>query len=100
MDPSLLARALADRARTGRLPRAVIVVHLYGQCADIDAIAELCGRYDVTLIEDAAEALGATYFRRKDGPEGARRRVSPGTIGLLGIFSFNSNVLIQFFCLT
>ena len=94
MDPSLLARALADRARTGRLPRAVIVVHLYGQCADIDAIAELCGRYDVTLIEDAAEALGATYFRRKDGPEGARRRVSPGTIGRLGIFSFNRNKIV------
>lgn len=67
MDPALLERALEDRATKGRLPRAVIVVHLYGQCADIDAIAGLCDKYGVVLIEDAAEALGAVYYSNKEG---------------------------------
>src|SRR5690606_5155533 len=66
-----------------RLPKAVMVVHLYGQCADLDAIAELCDRYGVTLIEDAAEALGATYRGR-----------SPGSVGRLSVFSFNGNKII------
>lgn len=83
MDPNLLADALAGRARRGRLPKAVMVVHLYGQCADLDAIAELCDRYGVTLIEDAAEALGATYRGR-----------SPGSVGRLSVFSFNGNKII------
>src|SRR5690606_19391116 len=67
----------------GRLPRAVIVVHLYGQSADIDAILEVCDRYGVPLIEDAAEALGASYKGR-----------APGTLGKLGIYSFNGNKII------
>jgi len=83
MDPSRLAEALEDRARKGRLPRAVILVHLYGQSADIDAVAALCERYGVTLIEDAAEALGASY-----------KGISPGTRGRMGIFSFNGNKII------
>ena len=83
MDPARLAEALADRAKKGRLPRAVILVHLYGQSANIDAVAELCERHGVTLIEDAAEALGATY-----------KGISPGTRGLMGIFSFNGNKII------
>lgn len=62
MDPQLLAEALADRAERGRLPKAVVLVHLYGQSADIDAVQALCDRYDVALIEDAAEALGAVYY--------------------------------------
>lgn len=119
MDPALLERALEDRAKKGRLPRAVIVVHLYGQCADIDAIAGLCDKYGVVLIEDAAEALGATYFSRKeaqkaqnDGTEatelighkeaqGGTKNdpatkwvVAPGTVGRLGIYSFNGNKII------
>jgi dTDP-4-amino-4,6-dideoxygalactose transaminase len=61
MDPALLATALEKRTRYNRLPRAVVLVHLYGQCADIDPILETCRHYGVTLIEDAAEALGATY---------------------------------------
>jgi len=64
MDPNLLADALAARARRNRLPRAVVLVHLYGQSADIDPIRALCDRYGVPLIEDAAEALGATYRDR------------------------------------
>ncbi len=58
LDPEMLSNALADRARLNRLPRAVIVVHLYGQCADMDPILEVCGHYGVPVLEDAAEALG------------------------------------------
>ena len=111
MDPARLEEALADRARCGRLPRAVIVVHLYGQCADLDAIVALCDRYGVTVIEDAAEALGATYFSKanlsqeviertaKHGSVSsvsscAKQAISPGTVGKLGIYSFNGNKII------
>jgi len=83
MDPELLAEALERRAAAGRLPKAVVLVHLYGQCADLDAIVALCRRYGVALIEDAAEALGATYHGR-----------SPGGFGRAGIFSFNGNKII------
>lgn len=83
MNPALLAGALEKRAEEGKLPKAVVVVHLYGQCADLDPIADICSRYGVTLIEDAAEALGATYKGR-----------SPGTFGKAGIFSFNGNKII------
>lgn len=83
MDPALLAEALDARARDGRLPKAVVVVHLYGQSADLDPIAALCRQYGVALIEDAAEALGATYKGR-----------APGTIGSMGIYSFNGNKII------
>ena len=83
MDPDLLAHALAARAAAGRLPRAVVLVHLYGQCADLDTITGLCERYGVTLIEDAAEALGASYHGR-----------SPGGFGRSGVFSFNGNKII------
>ncbi len=83
MDPALLAETLERKARQGRLPKAVVLVHLYGQAADIDAILQVCQRYDVPLIEDAAEALGATYHGR-----------SPGVFGQSGIFSFNGNKII------
>jgi dTDP-4-amino-4,6-dideoxygalactose transaminase len=83
MDPELLAQVLRQKAATGRLPKAVVLVHLYGQCADIDPILEACRRYDVALVEDAAEALGATYKGR-----------SPGVLGLCGVFSFNGNKVI------
>ncbi len=83
MDPSLLADTLAERADQGHLPKAVVVVHLYGQSADLDAIIEVCGQYDVPVVEDAAEALGAIYGQRQ-----------PGTFGLAGIFSFNGNKII------
>jgi dTDP-4-amino-4,6-dideoxygalactose transaminase len=83
MDPHLLAEFLERRAKVGRLPKAVILVHLYGQSADIDPIQELCEAYGVALIEDAAEALGSTYKGR-----------SPGTLGVAGIYSFNGNKII------
>ena len=83
MDPDLLAETLARKARRGKLPKAVIVVHLYGQTADLDRILAICNAYGVPLIEDAAEALGATYKGR-----------SPGIFGKAGIFSFNGNKII------
>jgi dTDP-4-amino-4,6-dideoxygalactose transaminase len=84
MDPARVAEALEDAvARTGRPPRAVITVDLYGQCADHDAIAEACARYDVPIVEDAAEALGATYKGR-----------GAGSLGRIGILSFNGNKII------
>jgi dTDP-4-amino-4,6-dideoxygalactose transaminase len=83
MDPHLLCEALDDRARRGKLPKAVILVHLYGQSADLDPILEACDRYEIPLIEDAAEALGATYKGK-----------SPGSFGKMGIFSFNGNKII------
>jgi pyridoxal phosphate-dependent aminotransferase EpsN len=83
MDPALLAETLDRKARQGPLPKAVVLVHLYGQAADIDPILQACQRYDVPLIEDAAEALGATYHGR-----------SPGIFGQSGIFSFNGNKII------
>jgi pyridoxal phosphate-dependent aminotransferase EpsN len=83
MDPALLAEWLAMRARAGRLPRAVIVVDLYGQCADLERIAAACARHGVPMIEDAAEALGATCAGR---PAGA--------FGRMSVFSFNGNKII------
>lgn len=83
MDPDLLQEELDKRAREGRLPKAVVVVHLYGQSADLDPIAAACANYEIPLIEDAAEALGSTYKGR-----------SPGTVGLAGVYSFNGNKII------
>lgn len=83
MSPIALARALADAARFGRLPKAVVVVNLYGQSADYDPILELCDHYGVPVVEDAAESLGATYKGRHSG-----------TFGRLGVYSFNGNKII------
>ena len=84
MNPGLLIEELENRAaKKGRLPKAVVLVHLYGQCADIDPIFETCDRYGIPVIEDTAEALGATYNGQ-----------SAGTFGKAGIFSFNGNKII------
>jgi pyridoxal phosphate-dependent aminotransferase EpsN len=83
MDPGLLAEALRSSAALGKLPRAVVVVDLYGQCADYDAIREPCVHYEVPILEDAAEALGANYLSRP-----------AGTLGDVGVFSFNGNKII------
>ncbi len=83
MNPDLLREALDRRARMGKLPKAVVLVHLYGQSADIDPIVEACSAYEIPLIEDAAESLGATYKGR-----------SPGTFGRISIYSFNGNKII------
>ncbi len=83
LDPQLLAEDLAARARVDRLPRAVITVDLYGRCADYDAILATCDAYDVPVIEDAAEALGA----RHDGRPA-------GSFGRMAVLSFNGNKII------
>lgn len=83
LDPALLSEELEARARSGRLPRAVVAVHLYGQSADLDPILAACQRYGVPLVEDAAEALGSTYKGR-----------APGTLGRAGIYSFNGNKIL------
>ncbi len=83
LDPALLADALDDAARAGKLPKAVIVVDLYGQIAELEPIVAACRLYDVAVIEDAAEALGATY---RDKPAGA--------LADLTVLSFNGNKII------
>ena len=83
MDPDLLSTTLARKARQGRLPKAVVVVHLYGQSANLDPILAACAQYDVPLIEDAAEALGSSYHSH-----------TPGVFGKAGIYSFNGNKII------
>jgi len=83
LDPGLLEEELEERAGRGKLPAAVIAVDLYGQAVDYAPIVAACARYQVPLIEDAAEALGATYH---DQPA--------GTFGAFGIFSFNGNKII------
>jgi dTDP-4-amino-4,6-dideoxygalactose transaminase len=83
MSPLALEHALSAAKKNGRLPKAVVVVNLYGQSADIDPLLALCNAYGVPLIEDAAESLGATYKGR-----------ASGTFGLMGIYSFNGNKII------
>jgi len=83
LDPDLLDEELRRRAARGRLPRAVSVVHLFGQAANLEPIVEICARYDVPLLEDAAQCLGARYRGRH-----------PGTFGAVGIYSFNGNKII------
>lgn len=83
MDPERLWDALRQAADNGVLPKAIVVVHLYGQCADMDPIREACSSFGVPILEDAAEALGATY-----------KTSGAGTLGDVGIFSFNGNKII------
>ncbi len=83
MCPKALALAFEDAVKNNKLPKAVVVVNLYGQSADMDSIVELCQKYNVPILEDAAESLGATYKGRMSG-----------TIGDIGIYSFNGNKII------
>ena len=83
MAPDLLAEELGARARRGALPRAVVAVDLYGQTADYGRLVPLCEEYGVALVEDAAEALGATH-----------RGAAAGSFGAVGVFSFNGNKII------
>ncbi len=83
MSPVALEKALIDANQHGQLPKAVIVVNLYGQSADMDALLELCNRYEIPIIEDAAESLGATYKGK-----------ASGTLGRIGFYSFNGNKII------
>lgn len=83
MSPVAIEHALVDAKRDGNLPKAVIVVNLYGQSAKMDEIITVCNRYNVPVIEDAAESLGSEYKGQKSG-----------TFGQFGIYSFNGNKII------
>ncbi len=84
MDPDLLEETIQDRIkRTGKKPKALIAVHLYGMPAQMDRIASICRSYQIPVIEDAAEALGSTLQGR-----------NLGTFGDLSILSFNGNKII------
>lgn len=83
MDPKALELAFEKYQKQGKMPKAVMVVHLYGICAHIDEIVEICKKYQVPLIEDAAESLGTIYHGK-----------FTGTFGDYGIISFNGNKII------
>lgn len=84
MDPVLLEEAIKDRLRkTGRVPKAIIPVHLYGMPAKMKEIMEVAQRYDIPILEDAAEALGSELYGQKCG-----------TFGELAALSFNGNKMI------
>ena len=83
IDPEMVADEIRARARSGRVPAAVVTVDIYGQCADYDRLQDTCDRYGVRLIEDAAEALGANYRGRP-----------AGSFGSASILSFNGNKII------
>ena len=89
MDPALVVDELEGRIRDGRpLPKAIEAVHLLGHPADLEPLLRMCAEYDIALIEDAAEALGARY---RGGVLDSRH---VGTIGRVGCFSFNGNKII------
>ncbi|MES2236491.1 MAG: aminotransferase class I/II-fold pyridoxal phosphate-dependent enzyme [Pseudomonadota bacterium] len=83
MSPQALEKAFSTARKEGWLPKAVIVVDLYGQSADMDSLLPICDRYGVPIVEDAAESLGATYKGK-----------ASGTFGKLSVFSFNGNKII------
>lgn len=83
MCPKALVEAIEDRIQKGKKPKAIIVVHLYGMPAKMEEINEIAAKYDIPVIEDAAEALGSTY-----------KNQACGTFGRFGILSFNGNKII------
>ncbi len=83
MSPDALEKAFEWAKEQNKMPKAVIIVDLYGQSADYEKLLPICKHYDVPIIEDAAEALGATYRGKKCG-----------TFGHMGVFSFNGNKII------
>lgn len=84
MDPELLDKAIADRlAKTGRLPRAIVPVHLYGMPANMEAINSIAAKWNIPVVEDAAEALGSSFKNQRCG-----------TFGIVGALSFNGNKMI------
>jgi pyridoxal phosphate-dependent aminotransferase EpsN len=83
MDPDLLAEEIETSLRHGKRPKAVVPVDLYGQCADYEPIQKICRQHEIPLIEDAAEALGASYHGQ-----------SAGSFGEIACFSFNGNKII------
>jgi dTDP-4-amino-4,6-dideoxygalactose transaminase len=83
MDPELLEKAIIDRIAKGKKPKAVILVHLYGMPSQMDLLMNITNKYEIPVIEDAAEALGSTYNGK-----------ALGTFGKIGLLSFNGNKII------
>ncbi len=83
MSPKLLEKAIKDRISKGKKPKAIVLVHLYGMPSQMDKIMEIANRYDIPIIEDAAEALGSSYNGKM-----------MGTFGKYGVLSFNGNKII------
>lgn len=83
INPHFLEEAIKDRIKKGKKPKAIIPVHLYGMPCKMNEIISIAGHYEIPVIEDAAEALGASYFGRK-----------AGTFGEISILSFNGNKII------
>lgn len=83
MSPEALEIALQEAKQQNKLPKAIVVVNLYGQSAKMDELTEIAQKFGVPIVEDAAESLGSTYKNKKSG-----------TIGKIGIFSFNGNKII------
>lgn len=83
MSPVALQKAFDDAVKTGKMPKCVIVAELYGQPPKIDEICAICDKYNVPILEDSAEALGATYDGRKCG-----------SFGKVGVYSYNGNKII------
>ncbi len=83
MCPQLLEEAIEDRIKKGKKPKAILLVHLYGMPSKMDEIINIANQYQIPVIEDAAEALGATYKGK-----------AMGTFGVMGVFSFNGNKII------
>ena len=83
MCPIALEEAIEDRISKGKKPKAIIVVHLYGMPAKMDEITSIAAKYEIPVVEDAAEALGSTYKGK-----------ACGTFGRFGVLSFNGNKII------
>jgi dTDP-4-amino-4,6-dideoxygalactose transaminase len=83
MSPALLEEAIRDRIKKGKTPKAIILTHLYGMSACMDELTDVAEKYEIPLIEDAAEALGSMY-----------KSQHLGTMGEMGILSFNGNKII------
>lgn len=83
MSPQFLLEAIKDQISKGRKPKAIIIVHLYGMPAKMEDLMAISNKYDIPIIEDAAESLGSTYQNKQTG-----------TFGIMGIYSFNGNKII------
>lgn len=90
MSPKALEKAFEKYEKLGKMPKAVVIVHLYGIAANLDELMPICARYNVPVLEDAAESLGTTYTGKiTDG-----KPKYTGTFGKIGIYSFNGNKII------
>ena len=83
INPDLLEKAIQERIKLGKKPKAIIVVHIYGQAAQMSEIQQIAAYYQIPVLEDAAEALGSTYGKRH-----------LGSLGKIGVISFNGNKII------